>query len=154
MEIVLRDLLDHYVSMVESSDCGNWNPENDSVVINARAALAAIPEEEELIRLMLGIDGQPHLLVEVTKWIVGRIRFNFFVLNGIWSGEFDNGSMIVDYENGNKAEPRLGYTIICDDQDRLRGEYQSVFDNYGNSSYIAPPKIPRVDDYFDDDIPF
>tara|TARA_R110000772_G_C13233919_1_gene433058 strand:- start:677 stop:1162 length:486 start_codon:yes stop_codon:yes gene_type:complete len=159
MEIVLSDLLDTYTRLVNSGDCGNWDPETDDVVIRARAALEGIPAEEELIRLMLGIDGQPHLLVEVTMWFEGRNRFDFYVVNGDWHGEFDHGSMIVIFGEENKAEPRKGYAIICDDQDRLRGEYQTVFNNYGNSNYISPPEKPREkdddwNDYFDDDIPF
>jgi hypothetical protein len=36
----LRDLLDHYTRLVNSGDAGNWNPEQEPVVIAARAALA------------------------------------------------------------------------------------------------------------------
>lgn len=32
--------LDYYIGMVESGDCGSWNPETQPVVINCRAALA------------------------------------------------------------------------------------------------------------------
>lgn len=36
----LHDLLDHYVKLVNSGDAGNWDPEKEKVVIQARAALA------------------------------------------------------------------------------------------------------------------
>ena len=37
----LQDLLDHYVSLVNSGDAGNWDPEEEPKVIAARAALSA-----------------------------------------------------------------------------------------------------------------
>lgn len=46
----LRALLEHYVQLVNCGDCGNWNPEEEAVVIAARVALllaeAAPPAEE------------------------------------------------------------------------------------------------------------
>lgn len=36
----LQALLRHYVSLVNSGDAGNWNPEEEEPVINARAALS------------------------------------------------------------------------------------------------------------------
>jgi len=35
----LEDLLDHYVGLVNSGDAGNWDPETEVFVINARKAL-------------------------------------------------------------------------------------------------------------------
>jgi len=35
----LERLLGRYVSMVNSGDCGNWDPETEEEVIEARAAL-------------------------------------------------------------------------------------------------------------------
>jgi len=35
----LRGLTEHYVAMVNSGDCGFWNPEEEPEVIAARAAL-------------------------------------------------------------------------------------------------------------------
>ena len=35
----LEDLLKHYVGLVNSGDAGNWNPEDEQVVINARQML-------------------------------------------------------------------------------------------------------------------
>ena len=39
--VALEALLQHYVCLVNCGDCGNWNPEEEPVVIAARAALAA-----------------------------------------------------------------------------------------------------------------
>lgn len=35
----LRELLDHYVDLVNSGDAGNWDPEKEGEVAQARAAL-------------------------------------------------------------------------------------------------------------------
>lgn len=35
----VKGFLDLYVALVNSGDCGNWNPEEEDVVIAARAAL-------------------------------------------------------------------------------------------------------------------
>jgi len=35
----LQELLDDYTGLVNSGDCGNWNPEEDPGVIKARAAI-------------------------------------------------------------------------------------------------------------------
>jgi len=39
----LKNLLDQYVSLVNSGDAGSWDPETEAVVVAARKALAAIP---------------------------------------------------------------------------------------------------------------
>lgn len=36
----LHELLDHYVKLANSGDCGKWDPEKEGAVIQARAALA------------------------------------------------------------------------------------------------------------------
>jgi len=36
----LENLLDSHCSLINSGDCGNWNPEDDVYVILARAAIA------------------------------------------------------------------------------------------------------------------
>lgn len=36
----LHDLVEHYVKLVRSQDAGNWDPEKEDEVIQARAALA------------------------------------------------------------------------------------------------------------------
>ena len=40
LRTALARLLDRYVSLVNCGDCGNWNPETETEVIAARAALA------------------------------------------------------------------------------------------------------------------
>lgn len=37
-------LLDHYTQLVNCGDCGNWDPEDEREVIDARAALTAYRE--------------------------------------------------------------------------------------------------------------
>jgi hypothetical protein len=44
LALALRDLLKHYVELVESGDCGSWNPEGVSQVIQARAALRLVAD--------------------------------------------------------------------------------------------------------------
>ncbi len=39
LEKALNELLDRYTGMVNSGDCGNWNPETEDCVIKARAAM-------------------------------------------------------------------------------------------------------------------
>lgn len=36
----LKSLIDGYIELVNSGDCGNWDPETDKEVIQARAAIA------------------------------------------------------------------------------------------------------------------
>jgi hypothetical protein len=38
-------LLDHYTGMINSGDCGNWDPESDEPVIRLRAALTPKGED-------------------------------------------------------------------------------------------------------------
>lgn len=42
----LEGLLLRYNALVNSGDCGNWNPEGDDDVIAARAALALMDKED------------------------------------------------------------------------------------------------------------
>ena len=43
LEAALSGVLRKYVDLVNCGDCGNWNPETEDEVINARAALGATP---------------------------------------------------------------------------------------------------------------
>lgn len=43
----LQQLLTRYTELVNSGDCGNWNPEKEMEVRDARAALAARAEAQK-----------------------------------------------------------------------------------------------------------
>lgn len=83
------------------------------------------------MRLMLGHNNLPSLLVDKLSDKDGG--FDFYVVNGAWDGYFKDGTIIVK-ETGDTFD---GVTILCDNQDRLRGDYQNVFDNFDNDNYSA-----------------
>lgn len=103
------------------------------------------------MRLMLGTSDCPSLLVELEQE-KSPTEFDFWVVNGAWLGTFTDGYVTVwhpdrPWTNLDKTE------ILCNNQDRLRGNYQTVFDNFGNPDYVAPRReVVRFDDM--DDIPF
>jgi hypothetical protein len=39
-----KEFLDRYVTLINSGDCGNWNPETEDVVIAMRAAIAKVEQ--------------------------------------------------------------------------------------------------------------
>ena len=43
----LENITNSYIELVNSGDCGNWNPENDKEVVEAYAALAKARGEKE-----------------------------------------------------------------------------------------------------------
>jgi hypothetical protein len=100
---------------------------------------------------MLGTKDRPSLLVDVQQEF-SPTHFEFWVINGFWRGVFTNGYITVldcpsgDFSSLEKTE------ILCDNPDRLRGEYQGVFDNFHNPKYVAPKREPVV--FMDDGIPF
>jgi len=103
-----------------------------------------------MMRLMLGTLDRPTLLVEVIQQAAPQ-KFDFEVINGNWPGAYTNGYITVWH-------PDAAFThldkieILTDNQDRLRGAYQTVFDNWNNPDYIAPVfKIPHS---WNDDIAF
>ena len=104
------------------------------------------------MRLMLGYLGKASLLVDVDS---NRhpTRFDFDVINGAWSGTFSDGVIIVD--EFSREGPIEKFEILCDNQDRLRGDYNEVFSNFDNPDYVAPEtKKFMVPSEWDDDIPF
>lgn len=104
------------------------------------------------MRLMIGDENEPRILVEVENWYDPRV-FKFWVVNGAWYGTFDNGKVRVE---GKYGDGPVTYTakILCDDQNRLRGDYQTVFNNFSKVDYEAP-RLKRVDiSDLDDDTPF
>jgi len=102
---------------------------------------------------MLGTKNDPDLLVSVAANF-DPCDFDFDVINGRWNGHFHNGYITIkgapggDYTSLDKRE------IICDNWDRLRGDYETVFENFDDENYVAPKaKYVPMDD-LDDDIPF
>lgn len=106
------------------------------------------------MRLMLGTPDAPSLLVDVEQEH-SPSHFEFWVVNGAWNGTFRNGYTTVhdcpsgDFSSLEKIE------ILSDNPDRLRGDYQTVFDNFSNPNYVAPrcEKVTLPPEW-DDDIAF
>jgi hypothetical protein len=113
------------------------------------------------MRLMLGNGDTPELLVEVVETNYNPNDFAFDVVNGLWEGRYINGHITVlgapsgDFSSTNTLD------ITCDDQNRLRGDYKDVFDNFHDETYVGPTDVyfhkkrdKMTDLDFDDDIPF
>lgn len=103
------------------------------------------------MRLMIGTEGKPSLLVSVEDF-ANENEFDFYVVNGAWPGKFLYGHIIVNDPCGpwgdlSKSE------ILCQNQDRLHGHYQDVFNNFNDVNYVAPKSKP-IPSNWDDDIPF
>lgn len=109
-----------------------------------------------MMRLMLGTEGNPSLLVSVAD-NYDPTNFGFEVINGAWEGHFTNGhiSILGGYGYGPLPYTNLDtIEILCRAPDRLRGNYQEVFNNFDNPNYAAPKSKYTQDDFDDDDIPF
>lgn len=105
------------------------------------------------MRLMLGdADGKPSLLVEVAQQKEINM-FDFWVVNGAWGGSYNDGHVTINDCPSGDFTSLDKLTIICDNQDRLRGFYMDVFDNFHDVNYNAPKANP-VPASWDDDIPF
>lgn len=108
------------------------------------------------MRLMLGFPDKPELLVYVEDDFDVSC-FYFEVINGYWNGIFTNGYItVLDCPSGAVTYIDRKMEILSSDQDRLRGDYQTVFDNFDNPNYVALVQQKVVVDYsdMDDDIPF
>ena len=104
------------------------------------------------MRLMLGAKDQSSLLVDVQQEY-SPTHFDFWVVNGAWEGTYTNGYITVHHPwNPHSSLEKV--EILSNNQDRLRGEYQEVFDNFHNPDYVAPKREPVVFLDMDDDIPF
>ena len=105
------------------------------------------------MRMMIGYHGEPSLLVSRGEDVEGG--FAFRVINGGWDGVFVyTESQTVGYITIGKHDPPTGEVhIICTDEKRLRGDYQDVFNNYEDPTYVGPEPIP-FPAYWDDDIAF
>ena len=106
------------------------------------------------MRLMLGNKEHPSLLVDVANDFDLDI-FEFWVVNGAWKGKYIDGWITIYGAPGGDFSSLDRVEILSDNQDRLRGDYNTVFDNFDNVDYVAPEyKKVYVDDMMDDDIPF
>ena len=103
--------------------------------------------------MMIGVGGKPSLLVFRGKDVEGG--FVIRVVNGGWDGVFVyTSSETVGYITMGKDHPPTGEVhILCTDEKRLRGDYQDVFDNYEDPTYVGPEPIP-LPACWDDDIAF
>jgi hypothetical protein len=102
---------------------------------------------------MLGTVERPSLLVDIEQE-KSPTEFDFWVINGAWHGTYTNGHITVwDPPTGSWSKLDID-EILCDNQDRLRGDYQEVFNNFDNPNYVAPKREPVVFHDMDDDIPF
>lgn len=82
------------------------------------------------MRLMLGTPDQPSLLVDIEQE-KSPTEFDFWVVNGAWHGTFTDGHITIWHPD--RPWTKLDKTeILCNNQDRLRGDYQTVFDNFSN----------------------
>ncbi len=105
------------------------------------------------MRLMLGTVDNPSLLVDIEQEY-SPTHFEFWVVNGAWKGTFNNGHVTVwhPYEPWSELDKT---EILSDNPDRLRGDYQEVFNNFHNPDYVAPKtKKVELPASWDDDIPF
>jgi hypothetical protein len=101
---------------------------------------------------MLGTKDQPSLLVDIQQEHSTN-HFEFWVVNGAWEGTYTNGYITIHHPwNPHSSLEKV--EILSDNQDRLRGEYQDVFDNFRNPNYVAPKREPVVFHDMNDDIPF
>ena len=106
------------------------------------------------MRLMLGSKDNPSLLVDVSEDFDLDI-FEFWVVNGAWKGKYIDGWITIYGAPGGDFSSLDRVEILTDDQDRLRGDYNDVFNNFDNVDYVAPKSEPVVfADMMDDDIPF
>jgi hypothetical protein len=105
------------------------------------------------MRLMLGTKDNPSLLIELEQEM-SPTHFDFWVVNGAWKGKYIDGWITIYGAPGGDFSSLDRVEILTDNQDRLRGDYQDVFDNFDNVDYIAPVPKRVVFDDMDDDIPF
>ena len=104
------------------------------------------------MRIMLGPNNTPSLLVNVEQEYAPD-HFEFWVVNGAWSGTFYQGKITV-WHPYNPWTDLVDLSVLSRNQDRLRGDYQPVFDNWSNPHWRAPKPQPQEHLAWDDDIAF
>ncbi len=97
---------------------------------------------------MIGIGSSAELLVDVVD-NYNPVNFNFYVVNGNWEGFFIAGEV---YYSDRIGCIGTNYQILTSNQDRLRGDYNTVFNNFDNINYIAPHYKKYT--LYEDNIPF
>ena len=108
-------------------------------------------------RVMLGRDGKPDLLVEAESSTFQTGSFDFEVVSGYWKGHFHQNGMISIFGCPGGAWSTFDdapLVVLTTNQDRLRGQYMDVFENFDDPKYTAPQEPTHGYDFFDDDIPF
>ena len=103
------------------------------------------------MRVALGIDGELLLIVSITQER-GPTDFDFYVVNGGWTGVYRDGIVTCSSPDG-PVVTSTKYQILTAVQDRLRGDYRDVFENFDDENYVAPKPVV-LDRFDDDDIPF
>ncbi len=104
------------------------------------------------MRLMLGTKNEPSLLIDIQQEY-SSTHFDFWVINGSWEGTFYNGYITIHHPH-NPWSDLDKMEILCDNQDRLRGNYQDVFEHFHDVNYVAPKEKVIRTTWDDDDIPF
>jgi hypothetical protein len=104
------------------------------------------------MRLMLGTNDTPSLLVNVEQEY-SPDHFEFWVVNGAWQGTFYQGKITVWHPDSPWTD-LVNLGVLSRNQDRLRGDYQPVFDNWSDPNWRAPKHQPVEHLDWDDDIPF
>ena len=104
------------------------------------------------MRLMLGTNDNPSLLVNVEQEYAPG-HFEFWVVNGAWAGTFYQGKITVWHPDSPWTD-LVNLGVLSRNQDRLRGDYQPVFDNWSNPNWRAPKHQPVEHLAWDDDIAF
>jgi hypothetical protein len=104
------------------------------------------------MRMMLGTNDNPSLLVNIEQEY-SPDHFEFWVVNGAWQGTFYQGKITVWHPDSPWTD-LVNLSVLSQDQDRLRGDYQPVFDNWSNPNWRAPKSQPVEHLDWDDDIPF
>ena len=109
------------------------------------------------MRIMLGTEpSNPSLLVSVDENFNPQ-EFDFHVVNGNWYGKCYQGHITVVGCPSGPFSSLDRLTILSDNQDRLRGNYRDVFDNFDDAAYVAPLDTftrKQFDIELDDDIAF
>lgn len=100
------------------------------------------------MRMMLGFGDKPMYLIDVEPKHFESENFPFEVVNGAHWAEYRNGWVHSQYVNPFKVD------ILSKDQNRLRGSYLEVFNNWDNPDYRIPVSKVDMPPDWDDNIPF